>query len=112
MRSTPLAARRTSPPDGPVVERTAPQQRPRLVAPAADRVLRTMEDMVVGVPAIERFLSHLTFRHDDSCWYLDTVCGGDGYAELEWRDRDGNKRHRAHRFAYTVFVGEIPDGLT
>ena len=59
----------------------------------------------------KRFLSQL-LNDGEGCWYLDTAKDHNGYAVFEWRDRNGNRSRRAHRFAYTAFVGDIPDGLT
>jgi HNH endonuclease len=47
-----------------------------------------------------------------TCWTLVKPRTGYGYGYLNWWDDDG-KRHRAmaHRVAYELLVGPIPDGL-
>lgn len=42
------------------------------------------------------------------CWPWRGYTNQDGYGVLSVR----GKRHRAHRLAYVLFVGEIPPGLT
>lgn len=42
------------------------------------------------------------------CWNWIGCLNSSGYGEC-W---DGERQWRAHRFAYTVWIGEIPEGLT
>ena len=44
----------------------------------------------------------------DSCWLWVGGRDGDGYGEL----KAGRKKIMAHRFAYEILVGPIPDSLT
>lgn len=46
-------------------------------------------------------------RHHDGHWLIDSHLTRDGYARI-WVD---GKRRRAHRVAYELLVGPIPDGL-
>lgn len=42
----------------------------------------------------------------DQCWPANE-CDRGGYGRVRWR----NKTYRAHRFAYEIMVGPIPDGF-
>lgn len=43
----------------------------------------------------------------DDCWEWTAHCNNHGYGTLT----SGQKLHYAHRRAYEIFVGEIPDGM-
>ena len=43
----------------------------------------------------------------ESCWIWKGCYTHNGYGQL----RRNNKSWLAHRYSYTIFVGEIPDGL-
>lgn len=44
---------------------------------------------------------------NSGCWIWERAVNEKGYGQLGWN----GKGHRAHRLAYTAFVGPIPDGL-
>ena len=58
---------------------------------------------------IERAKQRLLSKVDTSgsCWVFTGKLTKSGYASMRWN----NHVWRAHRFAYLVFKGEIPDGL-
>lgn len=56
----------------------------------------------------QRFLARVTRPSDDGCWmWLGTKTAG-GYGQAYGSDR---KRYYAHRLAYMMFRGPIPDGM-
>ena len=62
------------------------------------------------MPAIKRPVKDRFFEKVDvtpSCWLWTARKDKDGYGNLRVEGRP----QRAHRVAYTLFVGEIPDGL-
>lgn len=65
-------------------------------------------ERVVGIDSLdfERFINKVQFT--DSCWNWTGYRDKKGYAPF-WL---GNKTLKAHRVAYTWWVGPIPDGLT
>lgn len=60
----------------------------------------------------ERFRSKVRVDQETGCWLWTAGTDGRGYG-LFWHGRrgSGGKMHRAHRWAYEVLVGPIPDGL-
>lgn len=68
---------------------------------------------VSGAPAV-RFMARVE-QHDadcpccDGCWWWRGALSDDGYGRFSVSSR---RRDRAHRFAYELLVGLIPDGLT
>ena len=59
---------------------------------------------------IERFLGKVFIvnqNDDDSCWYWDAAKDSDGYGRFWFEGRV----IRAHRFSFTTFRTEIPEGL-
>lgn len=60
-------------------------------------------------PPIDRFLDKLVIEAK-GCWTLDAHVDASGYSSFWWRDA-GRRQSSGHRFAYTYFVGQIPDGL-
>ncbi len=54
----------------------------------------------------ERFWTKV--RLDAGCWVWTAAKDGDGYAHFDWH----GEVELAHRVAYQVLVGPIPDGLT
>lgn len=54
---------------------------------------------------LERFTKKFTKTSD--CWEWNGYIRKDGYASF----RVGNRKINAHRVAYELFVGPIPDGL-
>lgn len=65
-------------------------------------------EQLKGVPAEERFWARVDRRHDDECWPWQGKLNSLGYASLSV---DG-WTVMAHRFAWELLVGPIPDGLT
>lgn len=62
-------------------------------------------------PAIERFMSKVK-KDEKGCWnWTGTVKPG-GYGVFSIKKNNVQKTYNAHRWAYTYFIGEIPEGLT
>lgn len=62
--------------------------------------------------AADRFEGHIKIGADDECWPW-LLSGVDGYGQFCMR-RPGYKKYypyRAHRVAYTLWVGDIPPGM-
>lgn len=59
-----------------------------------------------AVPAGERFMSFVEAQ-EDGCWAWRGDLQRNGYGSFTSRGTS----YRAHRFAYEMFVGAIPDGL-
>jgi hypothetical protein len=57
----------------------------------------------------ERFAKYIDERGKQECWPWQGPMRSDGYGYLY--DRRTNRNERAHRVAYELFVGPIPDGL-
>ncbi len=64
-----------------------------------------------AIALIDRFNNRWTADHT-GCWVWNGRLNDDGYGvlDLSWR-RGGPKSRSAHRLAYELFVGPIPDGL-
>lgn len=58
-------------------------------------------------PLRERILSGYMPLTESGCWIWEGAQTFDGYGKLSV----GNKNKGAHRVAYQLFVGEIPNGL-
>lgn len=56
----------------------------------------------------ERFLRHVAIDKNTECWNWTASKRGKGYGQFGFR---GSMR-RAHRVAFILFVGEIPNGLS
>lgn len=66
-------------------------------------------------PAIDRFLekiaiSEISFFGGSPCWEWTGCKQPNGYGQFRPDGRRGSKKSSPHRFAYEVYVGEIPDG--
>lgn len=48
----------------------------------------------------------------DTCWDWTGQRSSEGYGEVQLKRKPKRYRMRAHRFAYLILVGPIPDGLT
>lgn len=64
------------------------------------------EDPFKSLPPEERLLQSV-IADDSGCWLWQKYLDSDGYASLKVNGKDT----KAHRFSFTYFVGEIPDGL-
>lgn len=65
-----------------------------------------LRNPLVELPLEERFWAKVARRHDDECW--EWLAGRDkGYGQF----RVGARNCRAHRFAYELLRGPIPEGL-
>lgn len=60
------------------------------------------------IAPIDRFWTHVSFDTNE-CWSWTARLDKDGYGYFNVGH--GSREQRAHRFAYTTFVGPIPDGL-
>jgi hypothetical protein len=58
---------------------------------------------------VERFWEKVSKQPGDGCWFWTSALDAGGYPIL-WIG--GGRSVRAHRFAYGLIVGPIPDGLT
>lgn len=48
---------------------------------------------------------------ENGCWLWQAGKDKDGYGRLQWRRRDGKTERRAHRIAWILSFGEIPEGM-
>lgn len=53
----------------------------------------------------ERFMRHVSPEPNSGCWLWTSLGDGRGYGKFSLQ----GKRRRAHRVAYDLFVGPIPD---
>ncbi len=61
---------------------------------------------------IDRFWRFVDRGEDDECWPWKGGLAGGGYGTFRYRKSDGTTgKVAAHRFAYEVMVGPIPQGL-
>jgi hypothetical protein len=60
---------------------------------------------------IERLWNWVERRGDDECWQWVGSLAGHGYGTLQRLHRPGRPTVMAHRMAYELLVGPIPDGL-
>lgn len=61
-----------------------------------------------GVPAPDRFWSHVDRGDVDDCWPYSPVSSRDGYGRFNVES--GRAATLAHRYAYELLVGPIPAG--
>lgn len=55
----------------------------------------------------DRFMKHVV-ADESGCWLWQSVIGKDGYGKFA---TSGTTKPLAHRIAYELFVGPIPEGL-
>lgn len=55
----------------------------------------------------KRFMSKVQPNLETDCWEWTAHCVANGYGQFSI----GTRLYRAHRVAYTMFIGPIPDGL-
>lgn len=61
----------------------------------------------------DRFWEKVATARPDECWLWTASLMTPGYGQFAVQDRDGRWRMKpAHRIAYELTVGPIPDGLT
>lgn len=63
------------------------------------------------VPIAERFWSHVDVRGDDECWLWTATTTPSGYGQFFVSPGPPRIRVPAHRMAYELVVGPIPEGL-
>jgi hypothetical protein len=56
----------------------------------------------------DRFWQKVSPEPNSGCWLWTGADNGEGYGTISV---PGKRGHKAHRFAYELFVGPIPDGL-
>jgi hypothetical protein len=63
-------------------------------------------------PIEQRFWRHVDIRGEDECWRWIGGRNQDGYGAFGiWVDENTSKTFRAHRIAYELTKGPIPEGL-
>ncbi len=73
--------------------------------------------MIVGMgrkrlDPVDNWLSKTDIQGDDDCWEWQAGKDRDGYGKFAVGHGGNDQTHtRAHRFAYEIFVGPIPDGF-
>lgn len=67
--------------------------------------METIEQHILTLDVAHRFWQYVTKGDDDACWPWEGSRTSDGYGQLSV---DGIAR-RAHRIAYTLLIGPIPD---
>lgn len=60
----------------------------------------------------KRFWSRVAVRSEAECWPWRLSLGSHGYGQVGWRDGDHTVMVLAHRAAWELTVGPIPDDLT
>ena len=61
------------------------------------------------IPAVDRFMAKVEPEPNTGCWLWTAFCHPEtGYGVFKVRK---NICNQAHRFAYELFVGPIPDGM-
>ena len=59
-----------------------------------------------------RFWSYVQRGAADECWLWIGTTAGKGYGQFAYSNGSGRVREGAHRIAYTLALGPIPDGMT
>jgi hypothetical protein len=80
-----------------------------LVAETITHNDRTVE---LSARTLVRFLRHVGWPDVDDCWPYGGHVGTNGYGRFLVRRASGACHLLAHRAAYQLFAGPIPDGLT
>jgi hypothetical protein len=57
----------------------------------------------------ERFFPKVERIPFSTCWLWNAAVNKEGYGEI--KAEQGNKKYKAHRVAYELYKGPIPDGL-
>lgn len=66
------------------------------------------EHLYLELTAEERFWQSVSVGGDDTCWEWQAGRNEDGYGYLRWH---GHKTEKAHRVAWILRFGEIPDDI-
>jgi hypothetical protein len=79
----------------------------------AQRFARTGDPLGLQLaPRVERFWSHVSKAGDDGCWLWTGRVESNGYANItSGISPSGGTSRLAHRVAYELLIGPIPDGL-
>lgn len=64
--------------------------------------------MPIPAETVERFWSHVAIAGENECWLWTAFCTPNGYGQVAIN----RYPHKAHRVAYEIANGPIPDGLT
>lgn len=80
-------------------------KRHRLCHPCYEWLRRRGQLAVRSRDPVERFWSHVD--RSGSCWVWTATTGTHGYGRVFWL----GKQRQAHRIAYELIVGPIPEGL-
>lgn len=68
-----------------------------------------MTNSLYSPAVINRFWSKV--QRDDECWSWTACVLSTGYGQFSYRDGAASHRRLAHRMAYELHKGSIPDGL-
>lgn len=60
---------------------------------------------------IERFWSRVEVHHPAGCWEWNGSFSPGGYGRISYQDQDKNHHYPAHRVAYRLLIGPIPNDL-
>lgn len=60
---------------------------------------------------VERFWQKVARGKDDECWNWTASCAGKGYGQIKPPKGFGRRNLYAHRVAFTLTHGGVPDGL-
>jgi len=85
--------------------RSRPEAAPEVIAATETNVTRTVSD-VIKMPLTDPFWTRVDMSGDD-CWPWLGPLNETGYGTV-WR---GGRKLKAHRVAYELAVGPVPDGL-
>lgn len=64
--------------------------------------------MPIPADAAERFWTHVAIAGENECWLWTAYCTPNGYGQVAIN----RYPHKAHRVAWEITNGPIPDGLT
>lgn len=63
-----------------------------------------------AAPLMERFMRHVAVQND-GCWLWTGTVNQNGYGTISTRRERSCRTSKAHRIAYELLVGSIPEGL-
>lgn len=70
-----------------------------------------MANQYTNTPLDVRFWARVQKSREDKCWLWQGSVNKDGYGRLQVGPRGANRMWAAHRLAYALHNGPIPDGL-